>query len=233
MSVKYEHIGLATSRRVDLAPLDREGWLAEQPEALRAAMAGAGRWRRYEAGQFLYHAGDPASGLYGLAEGALELTFPLVAEEAVTIHRAEIGFWIGDNAEFSETPRLVSVAAAAPSRVFHVPGAAMRRLLAERPEHWKALYRLGARNLQTALTLLSEALALTVRARVARRLLVLADRDGDVSITQSDLAKLLGVTRATLQRSLSSLEAEGALRRGYGSVSIRDARRLSLFADEQ
>jgi CRP-like cAMP-binding protein len=232
MSVKFEPIGPATSR-VDLAPLDRRGWLADQPEALRAAIAAAGRWRRYQAGQFLYHAGDPACGLYGLAEGALELTFPLVAEEAVTIHRAEVGFWIGDNAEFAETPRLVSVAAAVPSRVFQVPGAAMRRLLADQPEHWRSLYRLGARNLETALTLLSEALALTVRARVARRLLFLADRDGDVSITQADLAKLIGVTRATLQRSLSSLEAEGALRRGYGSVSIRDVQRLSQFADEQ
>jgi CRP-like cAMP-binding protein len=216
-----------------LAPLDREGWLAEQPDDLMAAMAAAGRWRRFEAGQFLYQAGDAACGLYGLGEGALELTFPLVAEEPVTIYRAEIGFWIGDSAEFSETPRIVSVAAAATSRVFHVPGAAMRRMLAERPEHWRALYRLSARNVEIAVRLLSEALALTVRARVARRLLTLAGRDGDVSITQADLAKLVGVTRATLQRCLSGLEAEGALERGYGTVRVRDATRLAQFSNEQ
>jgi CRP-like cAMP-binding protein len=216
-----------------LAPLDREGWLADQPADLKAAMAAAGRWRRFETGQFLYHAGDPACGLYGLGEGALELTFPLVAEEPVTVYRAEIGFWIGDSAELSETPRLVSVAAAAESRVFHVPGAAMRRILADRPEHWRALYRLSARNVETAVRLLSEALALTVRARVARRLLALAGRDGDVSITQAELAKLVGVTRATLQRCLSSLEAEGALERGYGAVRVRDASRLAQFSNEQ
>jgi CRP-like cAMP-binding protein len=222
-----------STRCVTLAPLDREGWLADQPDDLKAAMAAAGRWRRFEAGQFLYHAGDPACGLYGLAEGALELTFPLVAEEPVTVHRAEIGFWIGDSAELSETPRLVSIAAATPSRVFHVPGVAMRRILAERPEHWRALYRLSARNVETAVRLLSEALALTVRARVARRLLALAGSDGDVSITQADLAKLVGVTRATLQRCLSSLEAEGALERGYGTVRVRNTTRLAQFSDEQ
>ena len=232
MSVKSEPFR-AAARHTELTPLDRTGWLAEQPEALRATLAQAGRWRRYEAGQFLYQAGDPASGLYGLAEGALDLTFPLVAEEPVTIHRAEIGFWIGDSAEFSETPRLVSVSAATESRVFHVPGEAMRRLLTAQPEHWRALYRLSARNLETAITLLSEALALTVRARVARRLLVLAGRDGAVSITQADLARLVGVTRATLQRCLSSLEAEGALRRGYGLVHLRDPARLARFTDEQ
>jgi CRP-like cAMP-binding protein len=216
-----------------LAPLDREGWLAEQPDDLKAAMAAAGRWRRFEAGQFLYQAGDAACGLYGLGEGALELTFPLLAEEPVTVYRAEIGFWIGDSAEMSETPRIVSVAAAATSRVFHVPGAAMRRILAERPEHWRALYRLSARNAALAVRLLSEALALTVRARVARRLLALASRDGDVSITQADLAKLVGVTRATLQRCLSGLEAEGALERSDGTVRVRDATRLAQFSNEQ
>jgi CRP-like cAMP-binding protein len=219
--------------RVELAPLDGVGWLAEQPEALRSAIARSARWRRFEAGQFLYQAGDAACGLYGLAEGALDITFPLVAEEPVTVNRAEIGFWIGDSAELSETPRLVSVAASAPSRVLHVPGPALRRILAERPEHWRALYRLSARNTETAVRLLSEALALTVRARVARRLLALAGEDGDVAITQSDLAKLVGVTRATLQRCLSSLEAEGALRRGYGAVSVRDAARLAAFVEEQ
>jgi|AACY02.2.fsa_nt_gi cAMP-binding proteins - catabolite gene activator and regulatory subunit of cAMP-dependent protein kinases len=219
--------------RVKLAPLDRIGWLAEEPDALRAAIAEAGRWRRFEAGQFLYQAGDPSSGLYGLAEGALDITFPLVAEEPVTVHRAEIGFWIGDSAELSGTPRLVSVSAASPSRVLHVPGEAMRRILAARPEHWRALYRLSARNMETAVRLLSEALSLTVRARVARRLLALAGRDGAVSITQSDLAKLVGVTRATLQRCLSELEAGGVLRRGYAAVHVGDPLRLRRLADEQ
>ena len=232
MSAAFEAIA-RPGRRADLAPLDQVGWLAGEPEAFRDALAAAGRWRRVEAGTFLYHAGDPPNGLFGLAEGALDLTFPLGAEEPVTIHRAEIGFWVGDSAELSQTTRMVSIAAAAPSRLFHVPGPALRRLLDAAPERWRSLYRLSALQLGTAVRLLAESLALTVRARVARRLLLLGAQTGDVSITQTELAKLVGVTRATLQRCLAGLEDAGAVKRRYGAVRVTDAATLAGFVDEQ
>lgn len=216
-----------------LAPLDRVGWLAGEGEAFRDWAARAGRWRRCDAGQFVYHAGDRADGLYGLAEGALELTFPLVADEPVTLYRAEVGFWIGDNAELSDTPRLVGIVSAVESRVFHIPGRAVVRLLAERPEHWRTFHRLAARNMDNALRMLSEVLALTVRARVCRRLLVLAQGGGDVQIVQTDLAMLVGVTRSTLRRVLASLAEEGGIERRYGVVRLLDARVLERFVDEQ
>lgn len=230
MTIKFEHIA-RPGRIRDLAPLDRVGWLAEQPEEFQSAVAAVGRWRKVEAGAFLYHAGDPPNGLFGLADGGLDITVPLLSEEPVPIHRAEIGFWIGDSAELSETPQLVSVTAVAPSRVLHVPGPALRRPLEEKPERWRALYRLSARNTATAVRLLSESLSLPVRARVARRLLVLAVRSRDVSITQADLARLVGVTRATLQRCLADLEAAGAVERRYGAVRVLDEALLERFVE--
>jgi CRP/FNR family transcriptional regulator, cyclic AMP receptor protein len=77
---------------VDLAPLDERGWLAAQPNDFRDWIARAGRWRKYAAGHVLYDAGEPADALYGLCEGALNITLPLVGDEPVTIHRAEPGF---------------------------------------------------------------------------------------------------------------------------------------------
>ena len=217
----------------DVAPLDSVGWLADQPEDFRAAVVATARWRTVETGEFLYQAGDPADGMYGLAEGSLEVTFPLVADEPVAVYRAEVGFWIGDNAEFSQTPRLVSVAAARPSRVLHWPGWAARALLTAEPRHWLSLYRLSAKNVALALETLSEALALTVRARVCRRLLVLADETGDVAITQTELAKLIGVTRGTLQRCLNDLASRGAVETRYGKIAITDAAVLEQFREEQ
>jgi CRP-like cAMP-binding protein len=224
---------IARTKPSDIAPLDRFGWLAEQPEDFRAAVAATARWRSYDAGQFLYHAGDASDGLYGLGEGGLELSFPLIAEEPVAIHRAETGFWIGDNAELSQTPRLVSVMAARPSRVLHWPGTAARALLAAEPRHWLSLYRLSARNTGMAVRLLSEVLALTVRARVCRRLLALAFDRGEAPITQADLAKLVGVTRGTLQRCLNDLAARGGVETHYGRIHVTDAAVLAQFRDEQ
>lgn len=196
-------------------------------------MAASARWRSYDTGRFLYQAGDAADGLFGLAEGGLEVTFPLIADEPVAIYRAEIGFWIGDNAEFAQAPRLVSVMASRPSRVLHWPGKAARALLAAEPRHWLSLYRLSARNVGMAVQLLSEALALTVRARVGRRLLALASGEGDAAITQTDLAKLVGVTRGTLQRCLNDLAARGGVETRYGRIRVTDAAVLTRFRDEQ
>lgn len=161
------------------------------------------------------------------------MTFPLIAEEPVAIYRAEIGFWIGDNAELSETPRLVSIMASRPSRVLHWPGKAARALLAGEPRHWLSLYRLSARNVGTAVQILSEVLALTVRARVCRRLLALAPEKGDAAITQADLAKLVGVSRGTLQRCLNDLAAQGGVETHYGRIRVTDGAVLTQFRDEQ
>jgi CRP-like cAMP-binding protein len=217
----------------DLAPLDAAGWLAQQPSAFRDWAAAAGRWRHYYKGQVLYDAGDSSDGLYGLADGALDITFALVAEEPVTLHRAEVGFWIGDSALLAHEPRAVSVPAAAPSRVLFIAGDAVHAMLEERPEHWRAFYLLSHLNTVTAINLLAEVLALTVTARVGRRLLRLARPDGVISATQTDLAKLVGVARATLQRAFEELSKAGAIETGYRSVRITDRAALARYVNEQ
>ncbi len=81
--------------------------------------------------------------------------------------------------------------------------------------------------------LLSEALSLTVRARVSRRLLQLAERSQEAPITQDDLAKLVGVTRGTLRRCLDDLAARGAIEMRYRKLRVLNAKVLSAFQDEQ
>lgn len=218
------------SMAADLAPLDRLGWLAEQPKALRDWMAEAGRWRSYSSGQVLYEAGDRALGLYGLAEGSLDIAFPLVADEPVSIHRGEPGFWIGDLALLADTERLVSVRAGRFARVLTVPGPAIRAHLDRHPQHWRCFYALTHRNMAIALALLGEALALPPSARVARRLLQLGDAHGEVAGTQEEIAGLVGVTRTTVRRALKRLVADGVVETGYRSLKILSRERLEASA---
>ena len=218
---------------VDIAPLDRTGWLASQTDDFRRWVASAGGWRTYAPGQFIYQAGDASDGLYGLAEGGLEISFPLIAQEPVVVYRAEVGYWIGDNAELAELPRMVSLMAATECRILQLPSREIRAVLAARPEHWRAFYRLSATNVNLLAVLLAEALALTVRARVCRRLLQLSKESGDVEITQDDLARLLGVARATLRRTLADLADLGGIELHYRKVNVRNRAVLVEYQDEQ
>jgi CRP-like cAMP-binding protein len=218
--------------KTDLGPLAELGWLASQSKAFRDLIAALGRWVVYPKGRILYGAGDDPDGLYGLGEGALELTLPLVGDEPVTIHRAEPGFWIGESALLARTSRLLSIEAAIESRVFRVPAAAIRTLVAERPQVWHAFYELSHLNSSLAVHLLAEALSLTPRARLARHLLRLSDDAGRVRARQDELARLIGMTRSSLQRALAALEEAGAIRRGYAGVTVLDRARLERLRDE-
>lgn len=85
------------------------------------------------------------------------------------------------------------------------------------------------RNAAQAVALLAEALALTVQARVCRRLLALSENRKEVRVTQDDLAKTLGIARPTLSRCLKDLEERAALRAEYGQLTILDKSILHSF----
>jgi CRP-like cAMP-binding protein len=224
-------VTLSNSYRI--APLDQVGWLAAESVSFRDRIADVARWCSFFAGQVIYHAGDPSDGLYGLASGGLEVAFPLVAEEPVVIYRAEIGFWIGDAAELSERPRLVSISAATDCRLLHIPSRAIAALLKEQPEYWRSFYRLSLLTMATTVTLLSETLALSTRARVCRRLLQLTENSSEVRISQEEFAKLLGVARTTMKGCLADLENRAAIRVEYRKIIVMDRSILAAFRDEQ
>jgi len=221
------------AKKLKLAPLHEVGWLAEQSHDFNEWAEQVGRWKTFKKGQFIYHAGDRSDGLYGLASGSLQMTFPLVAEEPVVIHRAEIGFWIGDAAELTNRPRMVTLMAASQAKLLHLPSSAIKTLLANKPEQWRSFYQLSASNMHAAVTQLAEVLALTVRARVCRRLLALSDEDGFAAITQEELARLLGVARPTLRRCLADLEAQGGIETNYRKLRVVDSSILNAFKNEQ
>jgi CRP-like cAMP-binding protein len=215
-----------------LDPLDRVGWLSEQPVSFRNWVAENGRWRRYAAGETIYLAGDEPDGMYGLGSGALDIAFPLQSDEPVAIHRAEPGFWIGEAALMAGATRLISLTAAADSRVYHIPVTALRGLLERDPGCWRILYEQSFGSLSRALTLLAEALALSPRARLSRLLLRLANEEGRVYGNQDEFSRLIGMTRSSVRRALASLVETGAIRTGYRWLDIVDATRLAEISNE-
>lgn len=217
----------------DLSTLADTGWLATQPEAFRGWAARAGRWRQFEQGQTLYQHGDPPDGLYGLASGILEIQIPLNADEQITIHRAEPGFWIGESAILARTSRSITVVAAVRSRAFFIPAAAMRAALEEQPEFWYAFFELSHINATRAVGTLAEVLSRSPQERLARMLLRLADRDGKVNATQEDLSRLIGMTRSSVRRILGDLIDSGAVETGYRNLRIVDRSVLQTIIEQR
>lgn len=223
--------GAPSGPHVSLSPLDQTGWLASQPEDFRDWARRSGRWRSFGKGQSLYQVGEEPEAIYGLGSGALEVLIPVSEDEQVAIHRAEPGFWIGDSGLLAGTRRVISVVAATPCRVFCIPAGPVRRLVVDRPEFWRCFYELAHRNGTLAVATLAEVLSRSPEERLARMLLRLADGNGEVHATQADLARLLGVTRSSLQRALGHLTDEAGVRPGYGVILVPDRNKLERIVE--
>jgi CRP-like cAMP-binding protein len=227
---QLEHFVENTAKR--LGVLAKTGWLSRQSDDFQTLIARLGRWREFKAGETLYLAGEESGYLVGLAEGIFEITFPLVSDEPVVVHRAEPGFWTGEACVLPGQVRILSIAAATKVRVFVLPASSIQRMLSEDARHWAPFFELSLANSGTAVTLLAEALALSPRARVARILLRLAGPDGGVQGSQEDLGRLLGMTRSSVRRALTSLIEIGAVEGGYGRLSVRDRAALERLTHE-
>lgn len=215
-----------------LQRLAKVGWLSEQPEAFQARIAAAGRWASYRRGAVVYAEAQEGTAIYGLGEGWLDVAIGIGPAEKVVIHRAAPGFWIGDSAVLAGATRAVEVRAAADSKVFRVPAAAVHRILKEHPGDWACFYRLSHRNTTLALRVVAELLALRPKARLARLLLRLASPDGEVRATQDELGHLAAMSRASFRRASDALVESGVLVTAYGGLYIADMAALEAVARE-
>lgn len=206
------------------------GWLAEQPADFQARMARLGRWVSVRRGSLLYAVGDDADAIFGLGEGMLDVAIPVSEDQEAVAHRGMPGFWVGDSALLAGSRRTISVYAAADSRVFKLPAKAVHRSLGEFAEDWKCFYRLSHLNTTLSLRTLAEIISLPPRVRFARALLRLTTTDGAVRLTQEELGRMVGMSRAAFRRSFAALIEQGIVDVEYGGIRIRDRTALEREA---
>jgi CRP-like cAMP-binding protein len=89
--------------------------------------------------------------------------------------------------------------------------------------------------------LLEDAAFLGLAARLAKRLLYLADSNGEpapgggvrinMHLTQEELGKMLGKTRESIGKELKRWQRNGLISVRYGSIVIRDRERLLALVE--
>ncbi|MDP2355724.1 MAG: Crp/Fnr family transcriptional regulator [Beijerinckiaceae bacterium] len=213
-----------------LSPLDEVGWLSSQPERFQEWAARVGKWKVYNKAEALYQADRRPDALYGLAQGCLEISVPVKDGELVSIYFAEPGFWIGESAILSQAKRAISLSAAAESRLFRISAEDILALLEREPAFWTCFYALSHENTSLAIREYANALILSPKAHLCEILIRLSKSAPSVAITQDQVAKLLGVTRSTVQRLLSDLVEKEAISLSYASIHVIDRKKLFILS---
>lgn len=221
------------SRLSSLAPLDRIGWLSEQSPELVDWVERHGRWKTYPAGSVICRQEAPVDGMYGLGDGALDVSFAPDELEDGMILRAHTGTWIGQGSLLPDNlPRTLSVSAGTDSNVLFIAGSKLRKLLQDSPHLWPAFFALTMIHTHDLMMFLGEALSLSPRARMARLLLRLSSEQRLIEVSQHEIGVMIGVPRTTLRRVLSQLTQVGAIETGYNRIVVIDRQMLEAISKD-
>jgi CRP-like cAMP-binding protein len=209
-------------------------WFQRASAERRTALLGVGRVRQFKDQQRVYRFGDPPNGLYGLVSGDVRLIgYPAAGRELLVL-RLKPGGWFGELSTIDGGPRPQDAVSFGPSKVLHIPSRAFERLSRADPEILADLARLVCQRQRAAVLYAGMTVALPVKTRLSHLLLAAIDAkrqtgaplERTASLTQGEIAAMLGVSRQTANKLLGELEQTGAVSRGYGLITVLNAPRL-------
>lgn len=200
-----------------------------------APLAAAATTRTLVRGEYACRLGDPADDLSVVLSGELKTSVVDADGNEVIHHLHGPGMTFGEPGFFSvERTRIVDMIAVAPSVVIRLGRRELTPFLEAHPViKDRALEGLAsATRWQT--TMISALLSRSLADRLLLRLLELVDtsperRNGmpaTPKISQSTLAAMLGVSRENVNRALSALATDGAIRLDDGRYLLIDEDRL-------
>lgn len=194
--------------------------------------------RRLPHGEVITRQGDAVSSLFVVISGAVRLASVTHSGREIVVGLLCPGDVFGESALLGEASQ-VHAQAVGPTAVIALPIASLRAMLERNPATTEQLLRLIAARLHRTSAALEDALAASVPARVVGRLMELATYHGDacpagvrlrVPITQDELARMVGASRESVNRTVGALAERGVLRSRSGRMVISDLERLASLA---
>jgi CRP-like cAMP-binding protein len=212
-------------------------WFSHLPPSLQDSLLSLARVRRLSPGQRLFKRGDPPCGLYAVLEGAIRVGAVSEQGKEALLSLIEPPHWFGEISLFDGQPRTHDAYGVGHCILLHIPQAALLTLVEEQPHYWRQLALLMSHKLRLTFINLEQLTLLPAPARVAHRLLMIADGYGEIEparrtlqLPQEQLALLLSLSRQTTNQILKELESQGILNLSYGEIEILDPGRLRAMA---
>lgn len=203
------------------------------------AMLAAAKIDRAEAGEVLFHQGDPAESFFLVTGGRVKLTQVSEEGDEVVVRFVAPGQPLAAISLLPGRTYPVSARAAVATRTLRWSGGALRRLTREVPGLLRVAGEAMADHMEEVTGRLREVSTERVAQRLARALLRLGEQVGrevegglllDLPLTRRDLAEMTGTTLFTVSRQLSAWEGEGLVESGRERVVLRDRQRLEELA---
>lgn len=230
-SVPFDTFELRDELQGTLDALSQNETLGLLPEVELRRLAAVTEIQHFERAATLYCPGDDARQAYAIVNGRVRLSYNTADGDEVVIGLLVAGQETGATTVLSEDPvHFLCATAIEPTACLVVPRDALLAAANQQPILWRRLLTVLRRRIHRD----AQVAFLDLRGRVASRLLELDDakQGTQVRISQQDLAGFAAASRPNVNRALSHLSREGAIRLSRGGISIRDRERLLRFARE-
>jgi len=208
-------------------------------DTLERVAAGMRR-RRFRRGEVIFHLGDPGDALFIIVEGEVKISLPSDSGDEAILVRLMPGDVFGELALLDGAPRSASATALTAVETVVLPRDRFRELIADEPVVRDALLAALAGELRRLTTHVEELHFLDITGRLAACLARLASDggtplpDGAIqlrsTLTQGDLAAMVGSTRQSVNKLLGQFAADGYLRVERDAIVVTDLEGLTRAA---
>jgi len=195
--------------------------------------------RRYAIGDSVFQQGEEHEGIFILTAGEIRSYYIGPSGREITLAYWAPGNFVGGPELFGRGRHMWSGQATKPTEVLQIRGPALRTLMLAIPRLAVAMVEALAHKGKCYSALLQMLGTRSAAERLAQLLLLLGTLDGQRterglrikrSLTQEDLAKMVGSTRQWVTSSLDRLRTEGLIEGASHHITILDEARLRLFA---
>ena len=212
----------------------------ELDESALNAVAGRAVEKRLERDEILFIAGEPAAGLYVIAEGSVRAFRTGADGREQIIHVERAVTTIAEVPVFDEGNYPSTAAAEEPTIVYFLERNSIRAACMEHPQLALAAAKLLAGRLRKCAELVESLSLREVGQRLAKLLIDEADSVGTItaegirfrqSLTHNQLAARIGTVREVVTRAVFRLQAQGLIKTSGRSVTILDRDALRSYAE--
>jgi CRP-like cAMP-binding protein len=209
-------------------------------------MAQACRVRRFRRGEVIFHQGDPGDALHVILTGRVKISSPSETGVEAILTTLRPGEFFGALALIDGAPRSATATAVDASETLVLPRERFRQLINERPEVRDLVFAELARELRRLTNHVEELHFLDITGRLAAQLVRMAEEQergqperGEAlpdeirlegTITQGELAAMVGSTRQSVNKLLGYFTDDGLIRQERDAIVVTDLAGLQRAA---
>lgn len=176
--------------------------------------------QHFKAGQNLFYAGNPASGVFCILSGTVKLE---VQDDEGKTQIAQVyskGSMIGYRALFSDDRYLSSAIAVEQTELCFIPKATIMELVRKNPELALKFLKQLSDDFRMMESRLHRISANSAVERIAEALLFLRENFQDKNWTRKEISEWAGTTTETVIRTLADFESEGLIEQAGRVINI-------------